>query len=283
MLLRNVTVKEMANHEGLFTVGEFARFARTTKRTVQYYDKKGLLKPHKADSETNYRYYQPRQIVDFQVLLLLRKLGFSIAQIKKYLRKSKTLEELFKIQRDVIKNEIMDLTRKLEHTEEYSRNLKKLGTLANPKIKKIDGYSIYGIRRTGPYAKIRDYCFELKGMFKEIPTGAAYLMIETQLSYRPKDATMLIGVVAKKGMKLRNKFKNSVEKIRIPGYRAVAYTHHGSGRLNSLLWDDLWAYFRKRKLKVNPEFPQIELYPRTSLNGVTDEDDHIFDMHIPIA
>ena len=70
----------------LLTAGEFARLARTTKRTIHWYCQKGILKPKMLDG-SKYRYFAPEQIIDFQVILLLRRLNFSVEEVKKYLQK----------------------------------------------------------------------------------------------------------------------------------------------------------------------------------------------------
>ncbi|RJQ24430.1 MerR family transcriptional regulator, partial [Candidatus Parcubacteria bacterium] len=51
--------------EKLLTAGEFAKLARTTKRTVVWYGREGILPPFKI-GENGYKYYKAHQILDFQ-------------------------------------------------------------------------------------------------------------------------------------------------------------------------------------------------------------------------
>ena len=46
----------------MFRIGEFSKLAKTTVKTLRYYDKVGLLKPAFVDSETSYRYYSEAQL-----------------------------------------------------------------------------------------------------------------------------------------------------------------------------------------------------------------------------
>ena len=70
-------------HQNLLTPAEFAKLARTTKRTVLWYAEKGILLPH-TTSESGYRLYLPEQIIDFQsILLTLRQLRCTLLVVVK--------------------------------------------------------------------------------------------------------------------------------------------------------------------------------------------------------
>ena len=71
-----------------YTTGQFAKMANVSNRTIRYYDKQGLLKPHHI-SEKGYRYYSDDDFVKLQQILSLKNLGFSH---KQRIYKSKTEE-----------------------------------------------------------------------------------------------------------------------------------------------------------------------------------------------
>ena len=68
----------------LITAGELAKLASTTKRTIHFYDEKGVLKPRKINSK-KYRFYEEQQVLDYQMILLLSTLGVPLDEIKRYL------------------------------------------------------------------------------------------------------------------------------------------------------------------------------------------------------
>lgn len=70
----------MAENE-LYTTGELADACGVTVRTVQYYDKKGLLPPTDY-SEGGRRLYDDRDAERLRFILLLKHLGLGLAQIK---------------------------------------------------------------------------------------------------------------------------------------------------------------------------------------------------------
>jgi len=67
--------------KGLFTVNEFAKFTRTTRDTLVYYDKFGLLDPV-SRGENNYRYYSGGQLAVVNVIRTLQELGMTLDEIK---------------------------------------------------------------------------------------------------------------------------------------------------------------------------------------------------------
>lgn len=69
--------------KALFTTGEFAKLCGTTKDTLFYYDRIGLLKP-KFVEENGYRKYTSEQFFDFDMIRVLGKAGSTLKEIKWY-------------------------------------------------------------------------------------------------------------------------------------------------------------------------------------------------------
>ncbi len=67
--------------EGHMTVGELAKKVNVTVRTLQYYDKEGLLTPS-AMSEGGRRLYTNKDMVRLHQVLSLKYLGFSLDDIR---------------------------------------------------------------------------------------------------------------------------------------------------------------------------------------------------------
>jgi len=73
--------KYRAIPEGYMTVGEVAKKMGTTVRTLQYYDKEGILSPS-AESEGGRRLYTDKDAVKLYQVLSMKSLGFSLDDIK---------------------------------------------------------------------------------------------------------------------------------------------------------------------------------------------------------
>ncbi len=64
------------------TIGEVAKLARVSVRTLRHYDAVGLLTPS-ARSEAGYRLYAPADLERLQQILFFRELGFHLAEIRR--------------------------------------------------------------------------------------------------------------------------------------------------------------------------------------------------------
>lgn len=79
--------------EGLYTIGELSKLSGTTVRTIQYYDKIGLLVAER-DEKRNMRYYTQSDLLTLQQILFYKKLGFALKDIKSHLVDAVTLTEI---------------------------------------------------------------------------------------------------------------------------------------------------------------------------------------------
>jgi len=74
---------ELTNQEDhLLRIGEIAAFFNVSVKAMRIYERMGIITPAKIDAQTGYRYYSPDQVRYLDALLELKKLGFSLAEIK---------------------------------------------------------------------------------------------------------------------------------------------------------------------------------------------------------
>jgi DNA-binding transcriptional MerR regulator len=66
------------------TVGDVAQQTGLTIRTLRYYDEIGLLRPS-LHTEAGYRVYTATDLGRLQQVLLLRQIGFSLAEVRRCL------------------------------------------------------------------------------------------------------------------------------------------------------------------------------------------------------
>ncbi|WP_315671426.1 methyltransferase domain-containing protein [Clostridium sp. 19966] len=109
----------------LFTTGEFAEKAGVTIRTIRYYDKKDILKPHDY-TQAGYRLYTQEDFARLQKILTLKYLGFSLNEIKEVLDNEKkfSLKQSMKVQKEIISNKMnhMKLVEKAINSAEIMVN-----------------------------------------------------------------------------------------------------------------------------------------------------------------
>ncbi len=98
--------------ENMFSAGELAKLQNISKQTLLYYDKIGLFNPSYTDAENGYRYYSAEQLDYLDTILIMKKIGFSLNEIKEYLKNYTTENSmlLLKNQLSIIQNKIDELS-----------------------------------------------------------------------------------------------------------------------------------------------------------------------------
>jgi DNA-binding transcriptional MerR regulator len=117
--------------EGYMTVGEIAQKMNTTVRTLQYYDKQGLLPPS-GESEGGRRLYTDKDIVLLHQIQSLKYLGFSLEDIKNRLIPLDTPEEVasaLTAQAAVLHEKIDTLTEALNALEKLRGEVVQMETV----------------------------------------------------------------------------------------------------------------------------------------------------------
>ncbi len=69
----------------LFSIGEVSRYQKISKQTLIFYDKVGLFRPAYVDPNNGYRYYSASQIDYLDTILIMKKIGFSLKEIKEHM------------------------------------------------------------------------------------------------------------------------------------------------------------------------------------------------------
>lgn len=64
------------------SIGDFSRMTQLPVKTLRHYHDVGLLKPHRVDPATGYRYYSNDQAPIAQVIRRLRDLGMPLADVR---------------------------------------------------------------------------------------------------------------------------------------------------------------------------------------------------------
>lgn len=117
--------------EGLFSIGELSRYQKISKQTLIFYDKIGLFRPAYVDPDNGYRYYSASQLDYLDSILIMKKIGFSLSEIRDYMKNYSIENSLLTLRRQltVIEQQIqeMNLIRsrlllrcdQMEHAQSY--------------------------------------------------------------------------------------------------------------------------------------------------------------------
>lgn len=117
-----------ATPKGYMTIGKVAQKMGVTVRTLQYYDRKGLLHPS-AESEGGRRLYTDKDLIQLHQILSMKHLGFTLDDIKNRLVSLDTpleVADALKAQAAVIRSKIDALRDSLEAIETLQAEVLKM-------------------------------------------------------------------------------------------------------------------------------------------------------------
>lgn len=84
-----------------FSIGELSKYQNISKQTLIFYDKTGLFRPAYVDPQNGYRYYSAKQIDSLDTILIMKKIGFSLKEIREYMAHYHTADSLLALRRQV--------------------------------------------------------------------------------------------------------------------------------------------------------------------------------------
>lgn len=157
----------------MMTVHEVSRYTGVSVRTLQYYDKIGLLAPD-AYTESGYRLYGDAALEKLEQILLFRTLRFSLSEIRTLVSRpdfdrDRALEQqirLLELQRESIDN-LLTLARALRQTGGNKMDFSKLDHA------KLEEYAREAREKWQDTDVYRDFEAKSKGRSKEAERAIA--------------------------------------------------------------------------------------------------------------
>lgn len=138
----------------LLTIGELAENAGVSVRTLQYYDKTGLLKS--TYSEGGRRMYSRDDIFKLQQILFFKSFGFSLDDIKNKILKLESasdFEKIFTVQREILDAQIANLNKIRNTLDTIIFEVHRDGDVGLDKLMTI----MYLMKQGNPYTFVLSY------------------------------------------------------------------------------------------------------------------------------
>lgn len=111
------------------SIGEMAKLRCVTVDTLRHYDKIGLLKPYHIDPDTGYRYYSISQYEVLGTIKELRRIGFSLEEIKEFLTNRN------------VKKSVQSLQKSMAHIQEKIKELQDIHNILKTRIENIEHFT----------------------------------------------------------------------------------------------------------------------------------------------
>ncbi|AAO36361.1 MerR family transcriptional regulator [Clostridium tetani] len=125
-----------------YKINEVAKMHNISKKTLIYYDKIGLFKPQYVDEENNYRYYEMKELPILKQIVYLKKIGFSLKEIKNLLDNREhdlVIEALISRDKEIMNamEELQEMHNSIEHLLNFYKKTKYIDKkdLYKPSVK----------------------------------------------------------------------------------------------------------------------------------------------------
>ena len=261
----------------MLTTKAFAELCNTTKKTLIHYDRIDLLKPHTRQGV--FRLYEPKQVLVFQKIVLLKSFGVHLHDIPKYLKRDNLLLSLLENQKENMEVQKEILHKRIQKAKEFISSLNKYHVLVNPVIKSVKPYWIYGLEKKGRYVDIQEHQKEVFQILGDKQYEHAGLTIFNDNVFSPEKAHMFTGIYMGKE---KPASISKLELIHVVEHKVLTYTHVGSYSYMSYIWQILSKYFVENKLIHHPHLKSREIYWRGSL-AEGKEDNYVTELQIPLS
>ena len=110
----------MKLHRGLMSISDFAAYCGTTRQTLQYYDRIGLMEPIQV-GEQGYRYYHPLQAHEVRMIRSFQGSGATLEEVREILHSSGigTLQDWITEKQEALEQELLRIKREQVYLSRY--------------------------------------------------------------------------------------------------------------------------------------------------------------------
>ncbi|KAB2478776.1 MerR family transcriptional regulator [Staphylococcus sp. CH99b_3] len=188
-----------------YLTGELAKLCSISTRTLQYYDKKDLLKPAYI-KDNNYRIYTDNKVERLKTILTLKDMGFSLKDIKTLLINNHDMKAVhLLLEQKIIQDEqkIAETQKKIKHMKQVKSMITESSTSPLPKINVIENILIKHKYSKQLYKKL--FIIGAIGTLIQVVGLSISVVMK---SYLPFIIALLLGVIC--AIQLTNRFYNSV-------------------------------------------------------------------------
>ncbi len=144
-----------------FKIGEFSRLNCVTVKTLRHYEEIGLLIPAEIDEWTGYRYYYVEQFQKMITILYLKKLGFTLEEIRNMFDNDRQLPDRATIETKIRQctEEQKQLQWRRAELNRLAKSLQKQEKMEKVFIKSLPAIIVASHRRViGSYQELFDLC-----------------------------------------------------------------------------------------------------------------------------
>ena len=241
----------------MYKIGEFSRITSLTVKALRYYDDEGILNPSYRDEQNGYRLYDENDFKKSELIALLRKLNFTISEIKDVLENYDNQNDLafyLTEKKTQLTTKIKDYQCTIGLLEAYILKTESEEKAMNYEVVKKDYPSILvaSIRFKGKYSDCGKYLGKIFGAAKSKVCGTPFCCYYDS-DYKEDDADIEACVPVKDSVT-----GEGITSKRLAAINAISTTHVGSYETISSAYKALSDYAKENSLTFKT--PSREIY-----------------------
>lgn len=240
----------------MYKIGEFSKITELSVKTLRYYDEENILTPSYRNQENCYRYYSEEDYDKAMLLVLLRKLNFSIKEIKDVLmiyQSKRDLPYILKEKKAIIQDKINKEKALLKEIDLFIHSNSKEKNLMNYQvdIRTVAPVYVAFIRYHGKYNELGKYITEI---YKNIKGNGCGYPFNCYYDEGYKEIADIKTCVPIK--KMSN--NSNIQSKELPEIKAIHTIHYGPYDQINKAYKTIIDYAKAKNL--NCVLPSREIY-----------------------
>jgi len=180
----------------MYKIGELSKLCKIPVKTLRFYDAQGILTPDEIDDFTGYRYYSAKKLSDCYRILMLKELGFSLAEIKDWLtRPNEQLEPLVAAKEQELCEQLQLTEQRLALLRRLQRTIKEDETMFDIVVRPSEPIKVLYDRRIVKDKQEADAV--ITALCRAVPKdkrGLRTVMIDYEMEYVTENMDIGCGV-----------------------------------------------------------------------------------------
>ncbi|MBQ3068973.1 MAG: MerR family transcriptional regulator [Clostridia bacterium] len=180
----------------MYKIGELSKLCKIPVKTLRFYDAQGILTPDETDDFTGYRYYSAKKLSDCYRILMLKELGFSLAEIKDWLtRPNEQLEPLVAAKEQELCEQLQQTEQRLTLLRRLQRVIREDETMFDIVVRPSEAIKVLYDRRIVRDKREADEV--IAALCRAVPKdrrGLRTVMIDYEMEYVTEDMDIGCGV-----------------------------------------------------------------------------------------
>ncbi|MBZ2183927.1 MAG: MerR family transcriptional regulator [Bryobacter sp.] len=264
----------------MFAIGEFARLAGVSVKTLRYWDEQGLLKPARTDAATGYRKYGAAQLSRLNRILVLKELGFALSQIEKLLEDGVSAAEMqgmLRLRRAEQEDRLREENLRLRAIEQRISDISREGEGLDVVLKETaPGYVVRVKDRLESYEEIARLYPLVYGQLGMRAAAGIPIAVWHCGAEQKDEIVGEAGVVLEEAVAVAA----PVECVALPVVHCASLVHRGSFEQFAGVYNRFSRWIEEAGLEING--PCRELYLKIGNPVRGDDESYVTEMQIPV-